>query len=407
LPELKSHRIKEKSAEAVLVPGVSKDRILSEEAADGLLIQSEGYMNKKTEVYEAEEKNIHVQRLQRKGTMKKEKTKSAAPPTTKSCAVGGAVSMPKMAMEISQPSVDKSPDEQFFGGMALIGSLVRDVETRVFESIPISDLVQYYRDYDSFAKDRFSPEDIVPGTSDAKVNPAFVSGISPLASMGGFDYRYELGGTVDSIRSTGTPVQIGVDIARFSLTLAYISVPIENEAVYLKASFKNTYRNPLPQGPAQVFSGNNFLGNIIFPTVGRNEQTSLSLGIDRDIKIVRREKAERKTGGFVRKEIVTEYRIEIELVSYKDEVVTVDVYERIPISEKPKEVEVTGVTSTPDPFFVTERNVVIFRIELAPREKKKIEVSYSLKHPEDFRLTLRNAGHPHFDSEGGRSSWRR
>jgi hypothetical protein len=173
--------------------------------------------------------------------------------------------------------------------------------------------------------------------------------------------------------------------------------------VYLRAGFRNSYANPFPRGPAQVFSGNNFLCNIMFPTLGLNEEASVSLGIERDIKIVRREETKRKTGGFMKKEIVSECTVSIELASYKDEEVEVLVYDRIPMSEKPREIEISGVSFSPEPFLVTKRNVVIFKPRLSRKSGARIDIVYSIRHPEDYRLTLRKAGHPHYYSEEGAS----
>jgi hypothetical protein len=405
LPELKSQRIKEKDAEPVYLPGMARSANHSDVPEEESAMSADYYMEKKLDMREESKQEDSTGRMRRRESAKKEKGKMYAPASPKSVSVsqmtGGAANARRsVTNEVLQPASEIQKDG-FFGETSSITGLVREVEKKVFSSIPVSEFTGYYADYDFFVRDRFVPENSIPVDEDVKVNPAFVSGVSPLESIGGFDYRYKVGGKVDSLRSSSTPCQIGVDIARCPIELDYVTIPVANEAVYLKASFLNTYDNPLPQGPAQVFAGDNFLGNIMFPTVGMNEKSSLSLGIDRDIKVIRREKSERKTGGFVKKELATECSVEIELASFKDKAVIVDVYDRIPISGKPKEVEIVNEKYSIEPLLVTERKIVIFRVTLAPGEKKMISISYVIKHPEDFRLTSTYANHPHVDSEGG------
>jgi hypothetical protein len=393
VPELKSMLIKEKAAEIVLAPMRMLSRAVN--AAEDV----DEYMaeDKKADQYAGKTKD------QRKSARKKARMKEEFAPSAKSIASGFAAGGPAPIVAQEAMTTEKSPfgqSERSEEGLGAISSLLSDVESRVFRELPIGNLAEYFEDYDSFMKDSFKPEEAIPISSESRMNPAFANGISPLYSCGGFDYRYTVRGVVERLPSGGSPVQIGVDIVNVPFELEYISIPLENEAVYLKATFTNQYANPLPQGPAQVFALNNFLGNIMFPTLGPNERTSISLGIDRDIKIIRKEDTKRKTGGVLKKEIVSEIAIAIELVSFKNEKADVIVFERIPISENPREIEIFEEQFSEEPLFISKRKIVAFKAALLPKEKKTITMTYSIKHPEDYRLSMRMADHPHFDSEG-------
>jgi hypothetical protein len=276
-----------------------------------------------------------------------------------------------------------------------IGNLVADIDKKILPGFSLDSLSRYYTDLYSYITDTFSPEHVVTASREVKINKHFAKGVSLLTSVGGFDYRYRVGSTKNVIPSSPVPVQVGVDTKELPITMVYVTVPLENEAVYLKAVFTNQYSNPFPAGPAQVFVSNNFLGTIMFPTLGMKQGSSVSLGVDRDIKVLRKETSERKTGGIVKKGIAVTFTVEIELLSYKEETVTCEVFDRIPLTENKQDITVTIEKYGIKPQRVTDRNVVLWKVKLEPKKKKVITFSYTIRHPEDYRLTMRQADHPY------------
>ncbi|MBN1697598.1 MAG: mucoidy inhibitor MuiA family protein [Spirochaetales bacterium] len=282
-------------------------------------------------------------------------------------------------------------------GAAEIEEIVASVDGRLGGRLKIDTLSPYYRDLYAYLSDTYTPEGVVEVSGGIAVNRYFARGVSPLESVGGFDYRYHCGSTKNTIPSSRVPFQIGVDTAGIPMNMVYVTVPLEKEAVFLKAVFTNTYGNPFPKGPAQVFVENSFLGAIMFPTLGMNEGTSISLGVERDIKVLRKETSERKTGGFVKKGMAVDFSVEIELISYKETDVVCEVYDRIPISERPQEIAVVNEKYDPKPQKISDRNIVFWKTTLEPKKKKVFTVTYTVRHPEDYRLTVRKADHPYLE----------
>jgi hypothetical protein len=210
--------------------------------------------------------------------------------------------------------------------------------------------------------------------------------VSPLESLGGYDYRFAVAGRRD-VPSSPVPQKVPVARKLLAATFVYVTVPAVKEAVFLKTLFSNDGENPLPAGPAQVFAGDTLIGALDFPTLGPGERGALSLGAERDIKVLRREKSARRRRGVVSKEVITDFTVEIELISFKDDEATVEVYDRLPVSRQPKEISVGDFKSTPNAR-VSERKVLSWTLTLAPRKKAMIEFRYSIRHPADFRIAL-------------------
>ncbi|MBN1411911.1 MAG: mucoidy inhibitor MuiA family protein [Spirochaetales bacterium] len=262
-------------------------------------------------------------------------------------------------------------------------------------SLKLDCLSGLYRELYDHTINVFSPERNVPPGEEKSIADFFKKEIPVLQTAGGFDYRYKAASARNFIPTGGSVIQVGLDIIEWPIDLIYTTIPSARENVYLKAMFKNSGPSPLLSGPAQIYAENNFLGNIIFPTIASNQSSYLSLGLERDIKVIRREEAKRRTGGFVKKEIVTDFRVEIEIVSYKEKPVRCEIFDRIPVSSKKKEITVMDETMEPAPDVMTERKVLVYNTKLEPKVKKILKFGYSVKHPEDYRLTMYYANHPH------------
>jgi hypothetical protein len=408
IPEVKSKRIKEQDTSIIM----TQPAMTSEEEADGLFDECE-----KVEIEDmtAVKEKMDTMKPERKEERKRRSKVSIAKKKVsgkKGYGLASGIAQDKQfvgGLEIPPPDVKNAPslstdaDDQIFfkktkevsrGGLQRINDLVKAVDKKVLPPFSLSTLSDYYTALYNHLKDTFTPEESVPVSKRIKTNKFFTKGIPLMQSVGGFDYRYKVSSIQKIIPSSAVPVQVSVDMKELPVELVYITVPLEKELVYLKAVFSNEYENPFPAGPAQVFVENNFLGNINFPTLGINEGTSISLGVEQDIKVLRKEKKFRKTSGVVKKGVTVDYSIEIELVSYKPERIVIEVLDRIPLCSNKAEIDITGVTYNPKPELVTDRNIIRWRINLESGKKKVLRFSYSIKHPEDFRLTMQRGNHP-------------
>lgn len=279
---------------------------------------------------------------------------------------------------------------------------VSEEETKNYfqETFSISNLPAGYKEYYNYNYTDFIPETRIDTKPQIRVNNHFLNGTPPNLSLGGYDYRYKVASLTNEIPSINIPVQIGIDIRNLGLNIIYTATPIEKENVYLKGRFVNNGASPFPAGPAQIFVDNQFLGNIILPTLALNQSTDISLGIDRDIKVLRKEKSERRTSGmFIGTDVVTDYTIEIELQSFKDKPVKIEIIDRIPVSIKEKEIYIIDEKFDIKPVKITKRKIVVWNIEIPPKEKIVIKFGYSIKHSENYRLTMTKSSSPYYESE--------
>ncbi|RPJ05006.1 MAG: DUF4139 domain-containing protein, partial [Spirochaetaceae bacterium] len=73
------------------------------------------------------------------------------------------------------------------------------------------------------------------------------------------------------------------------------------------------------------------------------------------------------------------------LVSYKKEPVTVHVLDRYPDAPDVREIQVQDFKSTPEAELRRD-NILSWSVELLPQQKQTIKFTYSIRHPENYRL---------------------
>jgi hypothetical protein len=253
-----------------------------------------------------------------------------------------------------------------------------------------------YGQLDYFLYNKYCP--VIDSEIKSGVNNYFLGNLhDPSQSLGGFDYRYKVSRNKNFIPSSDTPVQLTVETKEMPIIMNYLAIPLEKEHVFLKGTFRNN-GNPMPSGPVQVFIDNDFLGNIILPTLGDNETTFVSLGIERDIKIVRRENSKRRTQGLIiGKDMVNDFDVEIEIQSFKSEDMEIHIYDRIPVWDKKNNVELFDIKYVPKPDKVSERNILLWKQQLKHGEKKIIKFGYSVKQPENSVLRMSISGTANYE----------
>lgn len=297
-----------------------------------------------------------------------------------------------------QEDISQDRDAIYDNELSKINNIISNIDKKIIPGFSLNFVSGYYNDLFNYLQSEFNPDEMTTFGKPVSVNQVFLNEISLLDSFGGYDYRYKVKSKKNHIPSFDLPTQVGVEIKELPMDLIYITVPVEKESVFLKATFSNTGNNPFPAGPAQIFLENNLIGDIIFPTLGQNEGTSICLGIDKDIKVIRRENKNRETKGLVGKDIITKVDVEIELINYKNKNIQIEVIDRIPKTTN-NDITIYNINYNPNPQKKTLRKILLWSIILESGKKKTIKYSYSIKHPENFKLTMAYDSTPYFTGE--------
>ena len=178
-------------------------------------------------------------------------------------------------------------------------------------------------------------------------------------------------------------------IARDNLPCAfdYVSAPLIDEQVHLRASIENTTERVLLSGDASIFLSSEYVGTTKVKTTAPVEKFKIFLGIDDSIK-VKRELVERNVEkgnalqGNIRR-ITYAYRITVH--NYANAPRKVVIRDHLPVSQHER-VKVKVQNVQPAPTERTKLELNTWQFSLAAEGEQKIEYRFVVEHPQDMRV---------------------
>jgi len=197
---------------------------------------------------------------------------------------------------------------------------------------------------------------------------------------------FRVGRSVD-IPSDNSPHK--TTIARDSLPCAfdYVSAPVIEEAVHLRATIVNSTERVLLSGDASIFLSGEYVGTTNMKTTAPAEKFKIFLGIDDGIK-VKRELIERSVEkgnalqGNLRR-ITYAYRLTVH--SYASAPRRVVIRDHLPVSQHER-VKVKVQSIQPPPNERTKLEMMIWQFTLAADAEQKIEYRFVVEHPQDIKV---------------------
>ncbi|MBL8018296.1 MAG: DUF4139 domain-containing protein, partial [Leptospirales bacterium] len=204
--------------------------------------------------------------------------------------------------------------------------------------------------------------------------------IAPRQLRGGAIYETQYSETIPSDGILRKVSLFDVDLVAQKI---YECVPVHQPFGYLTGHIKYKNDKPLLPGPAQVFHGDDFTGEAILPEVGNNQDIALALGSTEDIKVTRTENRFQETAGLLSGDLLYRVEIQIKIKNARREGITIDAYDRIPVSEDDRiKIEDKGVNITP--ALRTPEGLMRFRLNVAAGTEQIITFKYNLRHSKEI-----------------------
>jgi len=197
---------------------------------------------------------------------------------------------------------------------------------------------------------------------------------------------FRVGRSVD-VPSDNSPHKTTIARDDLPCTFDYVSAPLIDEQVHLRATIVNATERVLLSGAASIFLSSEYVGTTNVKTTAPAEQFKIFLGIDDDIK-VKRELMERNVEkgnalqGNIRR-ITYAYRITVH--NYAEAPRRVVIRDHLPVSQHERlKVKVQSVQ--PAPAERTKLELITWQLPLAADGEQKIEYRFVIEHPQDVRV---------------------
>ncbi len=194
-----------------------------------------------------------------------------------------------------------------------------------------------------------------------------------------------------TVRADGRPYWMPVDVASGPAESKLVCIPKMRPFVYQVVQLKNPAAYPLLDGRIHTYRAGSYVGDTHLKYKAPGEPMELSLGIDEEIKVERKDLAAKdRSPGFLSrtKHLEQAYRILLENRASSRQ--RVEVRENIPVS-KTEDVEVELVKKKTTPGFTLDRHrgFVAWRVSLARGQEKYVDLAYTVHLPEDWEVRSR------------------
>jgi uncharacterized protein (TIGR02231 family) len=197
---------------------------------------------------------------------------------------------------------------------------------------------------------------------------------------------FRVGRSVD-IPSDNSPHKTTIARDNLPCVFDYVSAPLIDEQVHLRASIENTTERVLLNGDANIFLSSEYVGTTRVKTTAPTEKFKVFLGIEDNIK-VKRELIERNVEkgnalqGNIRR-ISYAYRISVR--NYAGEPRRIVIRDHLPVSQHEK-VKVKVQHVQPVPTERTKLELLTWKFTLPTDSEQKIEYRFVVEHPQDVRV---------------------
>jgi uncharacterized protein (TIGR02231 family) len=136
-----------------------------------------------------------------------------------------------------------------------------------------------------------------------------------------------------TVIADGRPHRIALGGFRAAAELALVALPERASSVFVRARLPNRGGRPLLAGPVDLIMDSGHVGRTQVLYVAPDERFTIGFGPDAELRVHRSEERERDEAGVLGGKNVTTVRLAVRVSNLGDQPRTLDVTERIPVSE--------------------------------------------------------------------------
>lgn len=189
-----------------------------------------------------------------------------------------------------------------------------------------------------------------------------------------------------SIASDGDVTAIEINTFKMPANYEYFAAPIINENVFLTASFKDWEKYQLLPGEANVYFKGTYAGKTVLDPYTVKKEMVLSLGIDPNITVTRKQQRNFKSKSFTGSNRILDRIYDLEVKNNKNTAITLKLMDRIPQSQN-KDIKVDDI-ETYNAKYDKKNGLLTWMLELAPKESKQESFSFQVKYPRGKYISL-------------------
>ncbi len=208
-------------------------------------------------------------------------------------------------------------------------------------------------------------------------------------SFKGVSVSYQIPGSV-TVKSDGTEHKLPISSQMLDAAFSYSAFPRVSPYAYLGTRVRNDKNLQLLAGEVNIFLDGDYVGRSKIQNIGPGEEFDLSLGVDENVKVERKEVEKNVDDVLIagiaspNRKTIFQYRISIE--NYKSKLIHMIVYEATPVSENDRiKAKITDVNIEPkEKDWNKRKGIWRWEFNIEPKGKKEIIYSFFIEHPRDM-----------------------
>ena len=189
-----------------------------------------------------------------------------------------------------------------------------------------------------------------------------------------------------TIATDGDITAIEINTFKLKAKYEYFSAPVINENVFLTSTFSDWEQYNLLPGEASIYFKGTYAGKTTIDPYTTQKEMTVSLGIDQNITVTRKQNKNFKSKSFTGSNRVLDRVYDLEIKNNKAVTIDLKVMDRVPISQN-KDIKVDDVV-TNSASYDDKKGLLTWNLKLAPQERKKESFSFQVKYPRYKRISL-------------------
>lgn len=188
-----------------------------------------------------------------------------------------------------------------------------------------------------------------------------------------------------SVKSDDKPLKIPLKSQSLKGNLSYLLIPKKDKRAFIKAQVHNKLKSMILAGPAQIYMDGDLVSKTDLPTVSENTFFNIDLGIDENVESQRIVSKKSREEGTLRKRLITQVDIEIQIVNNNNFSIKIDLRDNYPLSSN-EDLEIKFLEAS-DQTSLNENGLVFWNLDLKSKEKRKVSFSYEVSHPKNYLVS--------------------
>ncbi len=189
-----------------------------------------------------------------------------------------------------------------------------------------------------------------------------------------------------SILSDGDITAIEINTFKLDAKYEYFAAPIVNENVFLTTTFSDWEQYNLLPGEASIYFKGTYAGKTTIDPYTTKKEMTISLGIDQNITVTRKQNKNFKSKSFTGSNRTLERKYDVAVKNNKAVAIDLKLMDRIPISQQ-KEIKVDDI-ETDDADYETKTGLLTWKVNLDPKETQTKSFSFQVKYPKYKRISI-------------------